>query len=194
MRTTIALVLAVALWSPAAAVAAKPGKCAPRGARTVAADAGGRVFYLPGRGTHFGCLYRWQQPRNLWSEDADHSVVQLASPYAAIISYEFGTFGSIGELMVVNLRTGRRHVPAEFSTGESPGDALLEFHLTHRGALAWLRRDNARGAVSVKSSDRLGVRTLDPGPAVDAGSLAVSDSGRRAYWTNAGEPRSGRLR
>lgn len=193
----VGLALVLGAGAPAASDAAKRGKCAMKGSKTIVRDSRARVFYVRRSQTYYGCLYRTGRKRELPTYDYDAvDGFVLRSPYLA---FEGGTTGgsmSTGDLWRMNLRTGKRQVVD--TTGESfaGGSSVEGVLLTRRGAMVWIRETWSydERTVSVEKYDAAGEETLDPGPNVAVGSLALTPSGRRVYWMNAGEPRTAVLR
>jgi hypothetical protein len=167
----------------------------------VRADAGGRVFKLTdklGDETYYACSYRVGKRWDI-SDTYDISRVRLASPYVAFVRWDVGSRISEYDLYVVDLRTGTERHAAEFRSEpfSVSSDRIRQFVLSRRGRVAWIRETSGETVATsrrVEAFGPSGATTLDPGPGVDAGSLALTSAGRRLYWTNAGEPRSTQLR
>jgi len=214
MRLGVALVLVgvgLVVAAPAAD-AAKRKPCSMPGSHTVRRDAGGRIFVVT-KGhrysedwTWYGCLFRTGKRVRIVnpSEDAvnaaDHFL--LRSPYAAYMTHDSASGSVLQDVHVINLKSGARNTyAASFSQPQGFGTQLVRLILTQHGAIVWTEvtyGSNATGSYSdyrVEMNDwAAGPAELDRGPDIDPRSLAVTPSGRRAYWTNAGEPRSAVLR
>jgi len=199
MRLAVAVALTLGLVV-APAHAAKRHTCKARGSETVRADEGGRVYTREhprtGYETHYACSYRSGTHWDMNQDDDNVTAITLASPYVAFLRYNVDSHIASSDLYVLDMRTGRERFLAEFRrepddpAGEDFGQAVL----SRSGAVAWTTVRVGDGATRLSKRDRDGRAVLDPGPGVDAGSLALSPSGRRLYWSNAGEPRTSRLR
>jgi hypothetical protein len=198
-----ALIGLLCLAPPAGA--ARDASCAMKGSKTIRADTRARVFVHRSRanGTvYYACLYRNGRRREIPLPDEAYRGWTLASPYLSYLEPGGASTVSVDVLWVYDIRTGMEYEAAEAVQSEEGSSAIENPLLAPTGAVAWIRArtrpDSARTQViterSVEKWSPAGEATLDPGPTVDAGSLALSTSGRRVYWTNAGEPRSARLR
>ena len=123
----------------------------------------------------------------------------MVGPYVAFSAASVSSQISEVKLFVMDLRTHRRRALAVASFGEAPlEDELLGgFVVTRRGAVAWVRTmssETGPDSSRLEADRGAGAEVLDPGPNVENGSLAVTASGRRLYWTSAGEPHAASLR
>jgi hypothetical protein len=198
MKAGIAAMLGLFLWSlPAPAEAAKHRGCAEPGSETQAADARARVFYSPRKDAYFGCLRRTGRRREIPYQGVDDIyITALTSPFVVYDAPNEGSAAYVVDVYRFDLRTGRDRKVTSFGEFAGQGSRLHELLLTRAGTVVWARErfgSEQDGRLVEKFGDGR-ESTLDPGPTVDAGSLALSISGRRVYWTNAGEPRSARLR
>ena len=199
MRRAVVLATLLAVAGISASEAAQRGRCAMPGSTTVRADERARIFKA--RGDHYGCLRR--TGKRYWLPDYNDYIgkIRLASPFVAYVSYG-GPSGSavLDELIVMDLRTGEAEEAAEFGSGLGGSDSVGELIVTRHGAAVWTqfatREEGSPGSGTSVRMWRGGVEsTLDPGPDVDSRSLAVTSSGRRAYWsTSSAGPRTARLR
>jgi hypothetical protein len=185
----------------AGAAAKKHGKCSMPGSKTLAADSRGRVFakYNSDEEQYvYACLYRsgrrFPIGQNPHDDFVSIDLLALASPFVAYGETWRSSHGSYESVERLDLRSGRIRLLAESSTegGDGGVDQLVA---TQRGAAAWLVYvEDASAVLRVEKLDAAGHAVLDPGPGVEAGSLAVTRSGRRVYWSNGGQPRSAALR
>lgn len=201
MLSLLLLLTAAVLPQPVAAAAKKHGKCALRGSKTLAADAGGRVFARSDAYEQqyvYACLYRSGRRFPIGDNPHDDLVsidlVALASPFVAYGETWRSSQGSYETLERLDLRSGRILALTQ-STTEGGDGGIDQVVATHRGAVAWIGLSSDAGDVlKVEKRDSSGHAILDPGPGVEAGSLAVTRSGRRLYWSNGGQARSAPLR
>jgi hypothetical protein len=195
------LLLAVSVpQSDAAATAKKNSKCTLRGSKTLAADARGRVFEKDhADGAYiYGCLYRTGRRFAIGDNPHDDflsiDALALASPFVAYGETTASTIGTYEIVERLDLRNGRIKDVTD-SKREDPDPGIDQVVLTPRGAVAWIGYGNDyTDILKVEKLDAAGHALLDPGPGVENGSLAVTRSGRRLYWSNGGEPRSAVLR
>ena len=192
----IAAALAIAPAAPADA-ASKRRTCAAKGSKTVVSNKHVRV-YKRGWPPYHACWRRTGRRRQLWTYDYDSvGPFRLRGEYVAYIGIGPPATATGDDIWVVNVRTGKERV-LEFaaSRGGESYEWIWDFVLGRSGAVAWIHERSAFDGESwsVQKWSRSGRLTLDPGPAVERGSLALTPSGRRVYWINAGEPRSARLR
>jgi hypothetical protein len=68
---------------------------------------------------------------------------------------------------------------------EVPGGTISDLVLKSNGSFAYIAND------TVRKADSAGIGQLDPGPAIETGSLARA--GSTVYWTKAGAPFSAKL-
>jgi hypothetical protein len=194
MRLLLALLALCALLAPPADAKTKKRHCPTRG-RTLAADSRARVWEVR-RGDElslYACLRRTGRVRRLTYGDIDYSSVRLAAPYVAYDDVEDGSGGVFEFIERVDLRTGREKQVAELGTLFGEGSQLGDLVVARSGAVAWTAVKDENGT-SVEKYDADGAGTLDPGPDVDPGSLALTASGKRVYWTRGGVPQSAPLR
>jgi hypothetical protein len=74
---------------------------------------------------------------------------------------------------------------AEKYTETAPGGIVSDLVLKSNGSFAYISGD------TVRKADGAGIGQLDPGPAIEAGSLARA--GSTVYWTKSGQPFSAKL-
>ena len=201
MRSVVTLLLVgLALVVAAPADAAKRRPCAIRGSETVEVTDRARLYVVrrPGVSAYYACLYRSERRIRLVAEEG-HSAAHLRVSGRFLVYLVVQDTSKVGthELKRLDLRSGGRVTVAGFGHTQEGIDALEDLVLTRRGAVAWIRNvwyggEPPRRSVGSYRANRHTV--LDPGPNVDAGSVAVTASGGRLYWTNGGEPRSARLR
>jgi hypothetical protein len=99
-----------------------------------------------------------------------------------------------GNVVLMDVRSGRIRFVAQFP-GPQEAPPATDLLLAPNGTVVWIRPDGARGAnglfgppvVSKVGPDRQLI-VLDPGPGVEAGSLA--NAGNRFYWTRGGVAQS----
>ena len=206
MRVGVLGVVALLLVAPAAGQASrKRTACARKHSKTILDDGRGRVFSVDRRGdapAYFGCIRKTGRTQML-DRDEDNQFglgrFQLRSPFVAYVTSDGGSGGTFQNLEVVDLEARREREVAHF-VQFSGARNLRDYVLSRSGAIAWIRQDysangsNVSDERSLHKLDADGRATLDPGPGVEIGSLALSAKGRRVYCTNAGEPRSAPLR
>ena len=189
-KLAAALIVGLVVAVPTGAEAAKRDGCHPRGSKTISADRSGRVYTFPRRrySNVYGCLYR--SGRQIEIDDAGNDI-HLASPYVVYTIEHMGGSLSTWDLDRFNLRTRKTTPVTGFGASWYGSDYYSDLALTHRGTVVWVRSSSIDDDVGQSVRMFAGGRTstLDPGPSVDRGSLAVTPGGRRAYWTHAGEPR-----
>jgi len=206
MPLMLRLVIATCAASCAALVSVAPATaaptCHPRHSRTVARKGGTRLFLVGGGGAGEysapSTLYVCQRSRGravrLIHVGAARSLrlahVRFDGRYVAFdatvgdetcFKYDPGPQCSSETLRSYNVRDGRRR-----ATAHAACDALA---LTSNGWIAWV--PPGTGPRSVLAVDSTGSHQLDAG-AIDPASLRAT--GRTVRWTNAGQPRSARLR
>jgi hypothetical protein len=204
MRAGI-LVAITAVLLPALPAEAKRHSCAAKHSKTAVRDRRVRIFYSDRGGLpeYRACFYRDGRRRRFTTGNEDGlGEIRLRTPYVAWVELGSGSGTTFETLYSGNLRTGRSRELASFYAPQGPyGRDLRGLVLSETGSVAWISDSYGLGPdnqqhhdVAVLKRDADGRGTLDPGPTVDPDSLALSRSGRRVYWTNAGEPRSARLR
>lgn len=194
MRLLLALLAVCAVVAPAADANAKKRHCPANGA-TIAADSRARVWQVKRHDelSLYACLRRTGRVRRLTSGDIDYDSVRLAAPFVVYVENEAGS-GLVSEIIQrVDIRAGTQERIAEFGTLSGEGSNLDDYVVAHSGAVAWIATDDSSGT-SAGKYDADGAGTLDPGPDVDPGSLALTASGKRVYWTRGGVPQSASLR
>ncbi len=201
MRSGVVLLLVgLGLLAAAPAEAAKRKPCAAAGSKTVRADTHGRAFRVRRQGTrkYYACLYRsWRRVR-IAPDPGDYVTnLGLASPFVVFLSEQPTSQIASHELKRVDIRSGATVTVAWFGHHYEGINALEDLVPTRRGTVAWIRNHWLGGEQPRRSVGKFEAgsqSTVDPGPDVGTGSLAVTRSGDRLYWTNAGEARSAPLR
>jgi hypothetical protein len=209
--TAAALVtLAACLGAPPAALAGGPAvrarSCVPNGARVLARGSAIRIYETRSRSA--------AQPRSVLACMSGHSGhmtllaptrlnlhislgrFELAGHVAAYLATQFGVDSGTTKLVVVDV--GARRVLRSIEAGSYVDaglifrEAVIRYVVSSRGSVAWTvtREDHREPPLdSVWAAPREGpAALLDSGPAIDAGSLALS--GATLSWTDAGAPRT----
>jgi hypothetical protein len=117
--------------------------------------------------------------------------LQTAGPYVAW-KQTVSTDGSIDSIEVLDTRSGHYATAASLvsDTGLSIPDFVLNTHRT----VVWLYDAREFGGETVEEWNNGTKKTLDRADAADQiTNLALSKSGRTAYWLNNGTPKSARL-
>lgn len=211
-RGTVAalMTLAACLGAPPGARAGTPGPgargCVPDGARVLARGAALRIYETRSRSA--------AQPRSVLACIAGHSGhmtllaptrlnlhislgrFELAGRVVAYLATQFGIDSGTTKLVVVDV--GARRVLRSIEAGSYVDaglilrEAVIRYLVTSRGSVAWTvaREDHRQPPLeSVWAAPREGpAALLDSGPAIDAGSLALS--GATLSWTDAGGQRT----
>src|SRR3954454_6713527 len=186
------LVLAVAVSAAVVAAAAAPAPaataphhdCTPPGAKSVARDERGRVYYIERDGLqyYYACIYATGRTRpvgdNPHDSDLDIVALRLASPYVAFKQFYRSSQGDASDRRPLNIRTGRKLVLEEFG-------GIRRFLVTSFGAIVWVHSRDV-GGVEIKKIDRGGRATLDHGTSIPGRSLHLSHSGHRVFWKTDG--------
>jgi hypothetical protein len=170
---------------------AKHNPCWPKGSMTETRDARGRVYSFKRYGPYHVCLYRTGRTRRVGTFDDEVLHVELASPFVAYSVREDSSQGSADVLNRLDLRTGKVDILDYTDAGQ-----MRRFLVTSSGAVVWARYRYTPGLPigEIRKIDVAGEATLDSGMDIHASSLHLNSSGHRAFWTNAGEERSARLR
>jgi hypothetical protein len=191
MRLSVLASLLLLFALPGTPADAKKHHCNPPGAKSVARDERGRVYYIDRDGLqyYYACLYRTGRTRpvgdNPHDIDLDIVAVRLASPYVAFKQFYRSSQGTATDLSRLDMRTGR-------TVNLEPLDGIRRFVVTSFGAVVWIHP--ADGEVEVKKIDSDGRATLDQGTNVPGRSLQLSEDGHRVRWRTDGQPKSARLR
>jgi hypothetical protein len=177
---------------PGTTAEAKRHHCNPPGAKSVARDERGRVYYVSRNDFdyyYYACFYRTGRTRpvgdNPHDIDLEIEAVRLATPYVAFKQFYRSSQSQATDLSRLDMRTGRRVVV-------EPSGGTRRFIATSFGAVVWIR--TADSGVEVKKVDSDGPATLDQGTNVPGRSLRLSRNGHRVYWRNGGIRKSARLR
>ncbi len=211
-RGTVAALatLAACLGAPPAGLARTPDgrarSCVPHGARVLVHNAAIHIYETRSRSA--------AQPRSVLACLSGHSGhmtllaptrlnlhisltrFELAGHVAAYLATQFGVDSGTTKLVVVDV--GARRVLRSIEAG-SYADAglifsekVIRYLLTSHGSVAWTltREDHSEPPLeSVWAAPREGpAALLDSGPAIDAGSLALSRA--TLSWTDAGAQRT----
>lgn len=203
MRGFLAALAVIALLAAPSAADAK--RCSKHGAHTILRTKTVRVFSVTARdetARYYGCLYRRGRVVYLGKvpvegPDGIYEILAAGRFLAFQIYEELGSHLTFTTLYRADLRDGRVRTLEGFGVNPFGGTWVVDVVLARTGATAWIRGENDGGADnvnSVRKYDAAGPGVLDPGPGVELGSLAITASGSRVYWTNAGEPRSAPLR
>lgn len=155
------------------------------------------VFYSKKLGQDVACTFR--DRRQVKLQNYACCQVERYALDGRYLAYAYRlseAHNEVDELGVVDLRTGKRQRYGD-SARISTGGYAAEFYVTAKGTLAWVQtelgEDGVEGDPTVHSASRGGaIKELDSGK-IDAGSLAVSPSGRTLYWTKAGTAMSSAL-
>ena len=207
MILSLAALVAVALPDhPAHARAAGGGRaagrpCGPRAAATLAADAVARVYSVGGN--VFGCVAGASRSIELgttgFSVRAGRvDLVRVSGTVAAYGLVRSGVDTASATVVVRRLTTGRVLAQRAATTREGvEGFQSVDGVVVKAdGAVAWIATANSIGPPKfvrqVRRMDARGTVTLDWGPAVAAGSLALSGSALR--WRHGGLLRRSTLR
>jgi hypothetical protein len=168
--------------------------CAARG-QTVVANRFVRVFRINhpvvGSRVYHVCDLRRHRSR-LLDRDDDGDGLQRVALAGRRVAYEYAVCDdpeSGGCEHGMYRSDIRRRRPALVTRVAADADMATDLVITRTGAMAWIVGVLATGRQLV--ADGAGVRTLETGDALEAGSLAVA--GRRVYWTSGGEARSALL-
>jgi hypothetical protein len=192
MRLIVAAVLLATVPLTAAALAKPRHHCNPPGAKSVARDEHGRVYYVQRNGYdyYYACLYSTGRTRpvghNPHNYDYDIVRVDVASPYVAFTEILRSSQVETTMLSRLDLRSGR-------TIDLEPRGEVRRFFATGFGAVVWAQYRASVPTMEIKGFDRDGGATLDSGVDIPARSLHLSRSGRRAYWDNAGRTMSAPL-
>jgi|tagenome__1003787_1003787.scaffolds.fasta_scaffold20409013_2 hypothetical protein len=195
MRSTLFASLLLLALVVAPAEAGPRHHCNPPGARSVARDERGRVYYIERNGDedyYYACLYRTGRTLPLGNNphsiaETEIAAVDIAMPYVAFTEVEYSSQATGTFLNRLNVRSGRT---IEVGTrGE-----VKRFVATSFGAVVWAQYRGSLDTTEIQKLDADGSALLDEGKRVNAKSLHVSRDGHRAYWRNDGRPKSARLR
>jgi hypothetical protein len=205
--TPALLAVAGVLATAPGANAAASRPCAMKGSKTIAASEHARVFRTrpnaDGATDVMGCLYRVGRRHYLGDGGTgilDETWVghfRLAGRFVAFSDEIGGRYGAGFNIVVVDLRTGKRRtaysVPPRRDSGQTA--SVESIVLRKNGSAAWMYLfgaspdDTPERFVAKLDSD--GEVRLAHGVDIESGSLALAR--RTVYWTQAGEPRSAQL-
>ena len=173
-----------------AQAATKP--CQRKGSRTIASSSKVRVYEVGDTDrTVFGCLRSTGKRKAVATyTSCDCSVgdeppprIWLSREALAVNSYSCpppGLGDCVGDVASFDLRQRVRKYQETVPKG-----FVSQLVLKPNGSFAYIADD------TVRKADSAGVGQLDPGPMIEAGSLALA--GSIVYWTKAGQPFSARL-
>ena len=214
MRRWAAFVAAAALIALPAAAGASCRSKAPSDAK-VAQRSRTIVVYsvddeTPGfeQRIMYGCEFRTGKLRRLDEGRSFAHVLnlKLAGRYIGYSAYEEEPAGQTiyEQVHVDDLRTGERRRYEVFFGQPFPPEyheRVRSLVLKPNGSLAWITAAYETREAQVLQVHRVEApgkgrhhMKIDEGEAIGPNSLALSENRRRIYWTNAGEPRSARLR
>jgi hypothetical protein len=190
-----ATLLAAMLLAIVPAPAQAHPRCHPRGTKTVKADARMRVYTFVHRrySNYYACLYR--VGRGVLIDD-DPTEFWIAAPFVFYANDWEGDSLTFYDFGRIDIRTGKIVNFGSFGDSFQGGVTYEDVVPTRRGSLAWIEYSYEEGTSgrSVHAFVAGRERTIDPGPDVEQGSLALAVDGRRVYWISAGQPRSATLR
>lgn len=214
LRRTLTAVLVLVLALPALVSSREPprpwvDRCADDGGRTLTANRWVRVYVRRDRLDSEYLRYCWVPTGGATTLVASGGSATAFVPHYRIAGRYLGTARidfdrkqpiypgvdltvAVRDVKRPRCVTGFRAQPPHSESwrydDREPGVTDLE--LTSQGALAWIASGapNRDDYFYVQKADGAGRAVLDEGPAIDPRSLAIS--GRRIYWTNAGEPRT----
>jgi hypothetical protein len=190
---TVALLVvgAVAAVPAGASGAKKPQPCQPKGSRTITSNSKVRVYEVGGfNRTVFACTLRNGKRIAIGAYgscdcsigDEPQPQVWLNTEAAAVNEFECPPDGSpcTGNVASYDLRSRVRKYRES-----TPGGVVSDLVIKPNASFAYISGD------TVRKADTAGTGQLDPGPAIETGSLARA--GSIVYWTKAGAPFSAKL-
>lgn len=200
MTAIVATLVALATSGREPAGAATRQDCRTRGT-TITANASVRVFYTA-RGIagewkrYYACWVARRMTRFIGDQDGWEGGIESKLALAGhTVAYEEiycdRDTGCDGEVRTFDVRDSGRDTGHRRIARLDPMYPASDLVLTPRGTVAWIRPGSGTHDVVVVGPGRPVLTTLDAGPGVEPGSLAIA--GRRVYWTNSGSPRSAEL-
>jgi hypothetical protein len=194
-RMTVAVLVAGAVAAvPAGAVEAKtaPKPCQPKGSTTIARNSKVRVYETGSMNrTVFGCRLAGGKRLAIGTyTSCDCSVADEPQPIVWLNGESVAVHKSFcppdgspctGTVASFDIRKRVRKYREDV-----PGGLISDLVLKSNGSFAYIAND------TVRKADTAGIGQLDPGPAIEKGSLARA--GSTVYWTKAGAPFSAQLK
>ena len=149
LRRFASVALALAVWAGAAS-AATPG-CAPAGAKVLKASGAARLYSVGT--TLYGCLGSRRSGLGALKGTPGSPATRvarylLASPYAAIDSFDMGVDTFNSSVSIVDLRSGKTIATAPATSPEARPESFISvaaMALNRDGDLAWIGRRSAIG-------------------------------------------------
>ena len=201
----LVLLAAILAAAPPAALAKKrhrPARCSLSGSKTLLQTKDARVFYRTdvkrGTTTEYACMFARNKRFPLASGDSEAggsgdtaSLETLSGSWVAFARGHFDdstrydpTFQGFPESAVgINLSTGAQLAfPAV--TGSPASSTVSDLVLGKNGSFAWIGSGGGRTEVHRLKAGEGTDTVLDPGPAIQAGSLALG--GGTLYWMKGG--------
>lgn len=204
LSIVVALLAGVALAAGGPAQAnGSDSRCALKGSRTVAKTASARVFKR--NGNTYACLYSANRRVRLGTYGHGPSDggsgqrgFQLAGRYVAFEDFQRDFDFNVFQVMVVNLRSGRRVIRVD--TGETPGGALVagigpttRIRLRATGQVAWIAQDISTSATHYEVRKQEGRRTTLLAQGADIAPQSLGLVGNGLSWSQGGEPKRATL-
>jgi hypothetical protein len=193
IRLTVAVLVvgAVAAVPAGASGASKAKPCQPKRSTTIARNSKVRVYEVGGfNRTVFGCTLRNGKRIAIGAYsscecsigDEPQPRVWVDDEAVAVNAYECPPDGSpcTGNVAAYDLR----HRVTKYRDS-APGGFVSDLVIKPNASFAYISGD------TVRKADTAGTGQLDPGPAIETGSLARA--GSIVYWTKAGAPFSAKL-